>query len=289
MNYIKICNISIIIIITLFVLITNYFLILYSNKSISLFYRKPILLIFMSISNIIICIIHLLKASFGKKIHHLIYFNIYNIFLLSYISIYTYRGLCLIIVNIKSIETIEVVGGLFNIIQIVILFYIGYINILYYDIYFNTFDFQYHPVFFIYLVYILIINPITIYFLKKNKKKEISNEYISNTTLLSINFIMEIIYFIYPNNNNKYEIVKNYIQFLTFFLTYLFYIFIPLINVILESRKFKNNIYKNDTNGFEINKDIEIIKNSKKDNIDELYIKIYETLIKNEMDRKIKY
>lgn len=288
MNYIFLCNIFIIIIITLFVLITNYFFILYSNKSISLFYRKPIFLLFMSISNIIICIIHLLKALFGKKIHHLIYFNIYNIFLLSYISIYTYRGLCLIIENIKSIEIIEVVGGLFNIIQIVILFYIGYINILYYDIYFNTFDFQYFPVFFIYLVYILIINPITIYFLKKNNKKEISNEYISNTTLLSINFITEIIYFIYPNNN-KYEIVKNYIQFLTFFLTYLFYIFIPLINVILENRKFKNNIYKKNPNGLEINKDIEIIKNSKKNNIDEIYIKIYETLIKNEMDRKIKY
>lgn len=281
MDYIKICNISIIIIITLFVLITNYFFILYSNKTISLFYRKPTFLLIMSISNIIICIIHLLKASFGKKIHHLIYFNIYNISLLSYISIYTYRGLCLIIENIKSIEIIEVVGGLFNIIYIVILFYIGYINILYYDIYFNTFDFQYLPVFFIYLVYILIINPIIIYFFKKNKKKEISNEYIYNTTLLSINFIMEIIYFIYPNNN-KYEIVKNYIQFLTFFLTYLFYIFIPLINVILERRKFKNNTYKKNVNGLEINKDIEIIK---KDNIDELYIKIYKTLIKNEIDR----
>lgn len=120
--------------------------------------------------------------------------------------------------------------------------------------------FNIFPVFFIYLVYILIINP----------------------------FITEIIYFIYPNNN-KYEIVKNYIQFLTFFLTYLFYIFIPLINVILENRKFKNNIYKKNPNGLEINKDIEIIKNSKKNNIDEIYIKIYETLIKNEMDRKIKY
>lgn len=205
-----------------------------------------------------ICVIYLLKSSFEKKIHHLIYFNLYNISLIEYIFIYTYRGLLFIIKKDK----IYLPGGILNIFRIIMWFYLFYINIWYYNIYFSTYNYQYFPIFNIYLGFILIVSPVIIYFLKNNKEKDYYYEYLYNTIFLSIGFIMEIFYFIYPNNNN-YEIVKNYIQASMFLLTFIVYMFIPLLK--------KQNKRKNSNN-------IEIKRMNIK-NIEDIYVKIYETLL----------
>lgn len=277
MNVIEIINIFIIIIISIFVFISNYIFILNSNKNISLFYRKPWILLIVSLNNLIICVIHLLKASFGKKIHHLIYFDIYNVTLFVFISMYTYRGIYLYLFNNnkKNENTRISIYTFFFIIKITLIFYICSINKGFSNIYFNTYDWQYFPLFFIYLFCVLILNPIISIFLRKTNYKNISNEIICITFLLILGHIMEIIFFIYPDNY-IFEIVKNYIQSVTFFLSYLIYIFIPLIQFLLKEKKiYKNKIKIKD---LKINNNIEmrIKKEEEKAYIEDILIKLYE-------------
>lgn len=177
MEIIEKIHIFIIIIVNILLLSLQFIFMIYSNKNISLLNRYPKLLLFVTFPIIVLCDLHLIKASFGDKIHHLIYFNLQNISILVCISIYSYRGIFIYFNNNKN--KVLVFRITFLLINLLFVFYIIYINVFYYNIYFNSDSWQYYPIFIIYSSYLFIFHPLIIYLLNKKTNIIIKNDYIN--------------------------------------------------------------------------------------------------------------
>lgn len=240
--------IFIIIFVNIFLLILHFVFIMCSKKDITLSNRYPILLLFVTLTIIILCDLHLLKAFFGNKIHHLIYFNLQNLSLLFCISIYTYRGIFIYLNNNKN--KVLIFRSVFMLINLIFIFYIISINVFYYNIYFNSDSWQYYPLFIIYSSYLFIFHPFIIYLLNKKVNTDIKTDYIYSIIILSIGFLFEIISLFYYEINNfyDYEKIKNYIHFIATFLTCISYSLIPLIKCYInnKSSRFEETIIEDE-------------------------------------------
>lgn len=283
MNYNEIIHILIILIFGVFLFLSNLLLILYSNKSIYIFKKKPFLLLFVTLSLIIIWSLQLLKNSFGEKIHYLIYFNLYTIFMSTSVTIYTYRGIYIYLKHkydkefFLKILIYRIIIILLNIISFI---YIIYININYYNNRFGFDDWQYYPILIIYFIYLIVIHPLLIIFLNKIEKNDIRNDYIFSMVVLTLGFIFELLDLSKLNifEFYEYQIIKNYIHFLTGVLICSFYNLLPLLKVIFKKYiKKEKDVYIEKTY---LNYIDENIKNNidKNQNIDKIYLDIYKKI-----------
>lgn len=274
---IKTINIFIMLIINLFILTIHYMFIIYSRKNIYLSNRCPLLLLFVTLTIAILCDFHLLKASFGNKIHHLVYFNLQNIFTIICISIYTYRGVFIYLNNNK--KTLCNFRYIFLFMNLLFIFYVIFINVCYYNIYFDSDYWQYYPLWVIYSFYLFIFHPLIIYLLNKKIDSDIKLDFIYSMFILFSGFILELINIIYNKNMrfSNYEIIKNYIQCATICLTCLSYSFIPLLKYHFNKAiNIEKNINTNEIIS-KILQDDEIAKDN--NDKDDTYINIYKKYI----------
>lgn len=283
MDYKEIIHILIILVLGLSLFFSNLLMIIYSNKSIYIFNKKPLLLLFVTLSLIIIWSLQLLKNSFGNKIHYLIYFNLYTIFMTSSVTIYTYRGIY-IYLKYKYDKTFYSKLIIYRIIIIIInlcsFLYIIFINANYYNNYFGFENWKYYPILIIYFIYLIIIHPLLIFFLNKIEKKDIRNDYIFSMFILLSGFIFEFISLLDLDvlRNYEYENIKNYIHCLTGVLICSFYNLFPLLKFIFKKKynKEEKDIYINNLNHDNINNNIYI-----KQDINKIYLDIYSKIIRS--------
>lgn len=285
MELIEKIHIIIIMIVNIILLFLQFIFILYSNKNIYLINRYPNLLLFVTLPIVILCDIHLLNACFGNKIHHLIYFDLQNICTIVCISIYTYRGIFIYLRNNK--KKVLLFRMIFLLINLLFVFYIISINVIYYNTYFEADDWQNYPLWIIYSSYLFIFHPLIIYLLNNKINKEIRNDYIYSMIILICGFILELVNLFYHefNNINNYKKAKYYIHFFTTFLTCISYSFIPLVKYYfdIKSRDINDNNTNNDI--ININKKqnyiiINNVINSNNKDINTLNSNVYKELVK---------